>query len=108
MIRSVVRSFVVGAALLVVLALTPSLSTRAEVEEGQWLAEYYANPNLGGDVGLEETIEGPFLNETWDPGASPGVGLPENEFSVRFTTEYTFECANYDFRLSADDGARLY
>ncbi|MGF1503569.1 MAG: PA14 domain-containing protein, partial [Anaerolineae bacterium] len=65
-------------------------------------------PNLGGDVVLEETIEGPILNETWDPGASPGEGLPENEFSVRYTTEYTFEDANYDFRLTADDGARLY
>jgi len=70
-----------------------------------WKAEYFANPDLAGkpkSVRLHED-----LDFDWGYGA-PLPDLPADDFSVRWTTQQTFEAGRYTFYLASDDGVRLY
>jgi hypothetical protein len=70
-----------------------------------WKGEYWSNRTLNGPPALvrNETK----LDFTWGTGA-PYSGLPVDNFSARWTRTSTFEAATYRFRLTMDDGARLW
>ncbi|NLD74502.1 MAG: hypothetical protein GX649_17515, partial [Chloroflexi bacterium] len=78
--------------------------TPAPAPTDHWRAEYYANHQLLGIpavVARENSV-----NHTWGYGAPSGV--PEDHFSARWTRRIHFEDGQYDFRLEADDGVRLW
>jgi hypothetical protein len=73
---------------------------------GQWYGRYYDNPDLT-DPPVFTRID-PNLNFNWKSG-SPGPGIPDNYFSVRWTRNEDFRTTdNYIFTLTVDDGARVY
>jgi hypothetical protein len=69
-----------------------------------WQAEYYANPNLGGEALY--TSQAVRVDHDWGEGAPSG--LPSNSFSIRWTGYWHFEVGVYTFFAFADDGVRLW
>lgn len=65
---------------------------------------YHANKTLN-DLRLIRTD--PQVHFRWGSG-SPGVGMPVDDFSVRWSGDFTFEAGGYDFTTDTDDGRRLY
>jgi hypothetical protein len=71
---------------------------------GQFLAEYFNNPVLGGTPVLracEATI-----NHVWGTGG-PGAGLTR-DFSGRWTGTIDFQAGTYAFNANSDDGIRVW
>lgn len=69
-----------------------------------WKAEYWANPHLQGTPALVRNDRQP--GRDWGQGA-PAAGLPEDNFSIRWTRALTLEAGLYRFRVVADDGVRV-
>jgi hypothetical protein len=74
-------------------------------EASGWSAEYFDNGNVNGLPVLTRTDAAVDFN--WGSG-SPAPALPENHFSVRWTSRREFEAGSYRFRVRADDAIRLY
>jgi len=70
-----------------------------------WRGEYYANVSLSGTPALVRNDASIDFN--WG-AAAPGSGLPADGFSARWTAYAPFAAGSYTFRLTADDGARLW
>lgn len=70
----------------------------------QFVGCYHANKTLN-DLRLIRTD--PQIHFRWGSG-SPGVGMPVDDFSVRWSGDFTFEAGLYDFTTETDDGRRLY
>lgn len=70
-----------------------------------WKGEYWSNPNLSGPPALVRNDRA--LNFDWGTG-SPAWGLPADNFSARWTRQFTFEPARYRLFAQADDGVRIY
>lgn len=70
-----------------------------------WRGEYFDNRNLKGTPVLVRYDASIDFN--WKKNA-PASKLPEDNFSVRWTTKAEFEAATYRFKVSMNDGARLY
>jgi hypothetical protein len=70
-----------------------------------WHAEYYNNPDLGGQPVLVR--EDADVNFDWGSG-SPGEGVPAEQFSARWTRDLWTAAATYRFILQADDGVRFW
>ena len=75
------------------------------VAEGNWRGEYFDNRNLSGTPVLVRTDNNIDFN--WYRG-SPGGGVPNDEFSVRWTALHYFQEGDYRFIVTCDDGARLW
>ncbi|MGW8318584.1 MAG: PA14 domain-containing protein, partial [Candidatus Promineifilaceae bacterium] len=71
----------------------------------QWRSEYFANANLSGSPAVVRND--PNINFNWGMG-SPVPGLPTDNFSVRWSRSLHLEAGTYTFRISVDDGVRLY
>ncbi len=71
----------------------------------RWRAEYYPNRNLSGVPALVQDVSS--IDFDWGYGA-PAPGLPNNNFSARFTRSPSFEDGTYRFSATADDGIRLW
>ena len=76
-----------------------------------WTGEYYDDNMLGGTT---SPAKPPVMvrmdldvNFNWGSG-SPSVGLPSDEFSVRWTRDIYFNAGTYNFCVSVDDGARVW
>lgn len=69
-----------------------------------WQAQY-CNPTLKGLTVLER--EDAEINFDWAMG-TPDAVVPINRFSVRRTCDVLFEAGEYDFRISSDDGMRVF
>ena len=70
-----------------------------------WAGAYYANPDLAGrPVFLRDDERIAF---DWGSG-SPGLGIPIDNYSVRWSRKIAFEGGIYRFWALADDGVRLY
>jgi hypothetical protein len=70
-----------------------------------WRGEYYANPTLQGQpVLLAPTLDVSF---NWGVG-SPGVNIPADDFSARWTRELEMPAGTYRFSAQADDGVRFW
>ncbi|MDW8100359.1 MAG: PA14 domain-containing protein, partial [Anaerolineae bacterium] len=72
---------------------------------GQYQAEYFANRNLSGSPVLVR-CEGWPIRHDW-AGGSPGSGVPDDGFSVRWTGRARIESGIYTFIARADDGIRV-
>jgi hypothetical protein len=73
---------------------------------GEWKAEYFNNTTLAGSPVL--TRYEAAVNYNWGSG-SPQLGTVNNDrFSARWTRNANFTAGTYTFRLTADDGARLW
>ncbi len=74
-------------------------------EASGWSAEYFDNGNVNGLPVLTRTDAAVDFN--WGFG-SPAPTLPQDHFSVRWTSRREFEAGSYRFRVRADDAIQLY
>ncbi len=72
---------------------------------GIWTAQYYSNPNLAGTPARIASESTPSHN--WGAG-SPSANMLGDNFSARWTSVQTFNTGNYQIRVHADDGVRVY
>lgn len=70
-----------------------------------WRGEYYANPDLMGRPAFVRDDRA--ISFDWQSG-SPGLGVPVDNFSVRWTRRQFFETGTYLFWVVVDDGVRFY
>jgi hypothetical protein len=70
-----------------------------------WHGEYWDNPTLSGSPRLVR--DDPQLDFAWGDG-SPDPSLPADNFSVRWTRAVPFDAGTYRFRVTVDDGVRLW
>lgn len=80
-------------------------STTVAAAPGDWWGEYFDNPYLGGSPVL--TRYDSALNFGWGTGG-PGSGVPDDNFSARWTREAWFQGGTYRFKVLSDDGVRLW
>jgi uncharacterized protein YraI len=69
-----------------------------------WAAQYYSNPHLAGSPSMIRSENGPSQN--WGQGA-PFAGMPQDNFSVRWTSVQALSAGNYRIDVRADDGVRV-
>ncbi len=69
-----------------------------------WKAQYWSNRELKGTPALVRDDK--TIDFDWKDG-SPAVGLPDDNFSVRWTQKIHFNDGIYRFRAVADDGVRV-
>jgi hypothetical protein len=70
-----------------------------------WRGEYFNNMTLSGSPVFVR--DDPTINFNWGTG-SPGTGVGYNAFSVRWTGITPATPGNYRFKVTSDDGVRLY
>lgn len=81
----------------------------AIVPASHWKAEYFANTNLSGSPPLVRDEGDGSLNLNFSESSpSTDCGIPEDNFSGRYTREVPFQAGVYRFQLFGDDGIRLY
>ncbi len=76
-----------------------------------WKGEYWPNKDLIGLPSLVRNDQDPGgtlgIDMNWGTGA-PAVGLPQDNFSVRWSRQITFAPGVYRFSAQADDAIRVY
>jgi hypothetical protein len=72
---------------------------------GQYLAEYYNNIGLSGSSTFTRCE--PSIYYSWG-STGPGNGLPDDNFSARWTGNFNFNAGTYTFTATADDGIRVW
>jgi hypothetical protein len=72
---------------------------------GQFLAEYFNNTTLSGGPAFTTCV--PSVNFNWGT-AGPGNGINTDQFSARWTGNFSFSAGTYTFTATADDGIRLW
>jgi hypothetical protein len=72
---------------------------------GLWIAQYYDNASLRGEPVFTQWEASP---EHYWGADNPARGVPRDNFSVRWTGIQDLRAGSYQFKLSADDGVRLY
>jgi hypothetical protein len=80
--------------------------TTVALNPANWRGEYYNNIGLAGSPAFVRD-DGGFIDFDWGFG-SPGGGLGNESFSVRWTRGVAFEPGDYNFYVSTDDGVRLW
>lgn len=70
-----------------------------------WLGQYWSNQNLTGLPVLTRTDTD--VNFDWIV-ASPGAGVPADNWSARWTSIINFQTGVYQFTTWSDDGARVF
>jgi hypothetical protein len=78
---------------------------KVRVSYPDWKGEYWSNRDLAGDPALVRNDHD--LDFDWRSGA-PAAGLPDDDFSVRWSREVTYRSGHYRFYAWADDGIRVY
>jgi hypothetical protein len=87
-------------------AQTPALAASSGFQTTtDWRGEYYADVDLIGEPALVRRDAA--INFDWGTGA-PASSIPADSFSVRWTRTTTFEEGIYRFRMTVDDGMRLF
>jgi hypothetical protein len=71
----------------------------------QYLAEYYNNIGLSGSPTFTRCE--PSIYYSWG-SAGPGNGIPNDNFSARWTGNFNFIAGTYTFTATADDGIRVW
>ncbi len=85
---------------------TPALTPTPSVPIGRWRGEYYDNASLLGEPVLIREDENLDFNWILD---SPAPGIPNDNFSVRWTGIFDFiESGDYHFFATVDDGIKVY
>jgi beta-N-acetylglucosaminidase len=82
----------------------------ATVNEGDWLAYYYDNPNMYGTTVYKTKVEGEGLGIQQNYGTSSPVPnkVPLDNFSVKYATQAVISEGEYVFSISGDDGYKVY
>ncbi len=81
-----------------------------------WAGQFYNCIDLGVSCGNVVAQTGTFptgINVNWpgqpvDGNGTTMTSVVADNFSVRFSSTQTFQDGNYDFRITAEDGVRLY
>lgn len=90
--------------LIILLILAVGVAGPVAAQPGvTWKAEYYDNPYLIGGDKYERQESA--INFDWGLG-SP-ADLPDDNFSIRFTTDVYFQAGTYRFSALADDQVRV-
>lgn len=76
-------------------------------DPNQWYGEYFANRDLLGTPLLKRNEGTGTLDWRWGSGGV-GYGIPNDNFSARWTRTVNFPAGQYRFYVRHDDGARLY
>ena len=76
-------------------------------EYSGWKGEYFNNRNLSGDPAFIRDDAKIDFNWGWDT-MYPGVGLTEDNFSIRWTRRAQFEAGTWRFKATGSDGFRVY
>lgn len=76
-------------------------------DPNQWYGEYFANRNLEGMPLLKRNEGTGTLDRNWG-GGGVGYGIPNDNFSARWTRTVNFAAGQYRFHVRHDDGARFY
>jgi glucose/arabinose dehydrogenase len=84
---------------------TDTTYTATYVPSAPFTASYYDNMYFSGSPVL--TRQDPKIDFNWANG-SPGAGVPENLFAVRWAKSQFFGGGRYRFTTVTDDGVRLY
>jgi hypothetical protein len=72
-----------------------------------WKGEYYGNRTLSGDPAFIR--DDPKIDFDWGwETVHPGVGLTDDNFSIRWTRTMTFEAGTWRFSAEFNDGLRVY
>jgi hypothetical protein len=71
-----------------------------------WRAEYYDNQYLNGSPALIR--DDPQINFDWGSGSPAPGTINADHFSVRWTRSLNLAAGTYRFRMTVDDGARLW
>ena len=102
--ESRVRHLVIVVITALVLAgvLWPNAAVSAQ---GSWYAEYYPNRDLAGGPAITRYENS--INFDWGLGR-PGSGIPNDDFSARYTRNEWFEASTYRFSYRSDDGIRIW
>jgi hypothetical protein len=85
--------------------ITPTVIPTPTPEYRGYKGEYFASQNLSGEAVLVRDDE--EINFVWDHNA-PEAQVPADQFSVRWSKTISTDQGNYEFRVTADDGVRLY
>ncbi|MBZ0300031.1 MAG: hypothetical protein K8J31_09835, partial [Anaerolineae bacterium] len=90
--------------IIILLGLLLIVAAPIAAQEGvTWKAEYFANPYLiGGD---KYTQQESAIRFDWGLGSPRD--LPDDNFSIRFTTDVYFPAGTYRFSALADDQVRV-
>jgi|GEM_PF-2754884 len=72
---------------------------------GAWLGEYFDNDELKGVPIIVRNESA--INFNWNT-ASPGAGIPSDNFSARWRRNIDFEAGTYRFEVEVDDGIRVW
>jgi hypothetical protein len=83
----------------------PVISCPEVQESNVWQAEYYANMNLSGVP--KYTQREVRIDYDWGDESGPW-GLPDEQFSIRWTGLWDMEVGKYTFFVDSDDGVRLW
>lgn len=75
-----------------------------DIPTGKFLGSYYNGQNFDS---LVFTREDQLINFNWWQG-SPGGGVNNNNFSVRWQGKIEFTAGNWEFGCMPDDGLRIY
>nr|WP_243435920.1 PA14 domain-containing protein [Acanthopleuribacter pedis] len=81
------------------------LGQPADCTDNTFCVSYFANTELSGEPVLE-TVES-HVSHNWGYN-SPGQGVPADGFSARWEGSFDFSADTYLFRLTGDDGVRLW
>ena len=84
---------------------TIRLSWEPVTEYADWKGSYFANPDLAGLPVFEQ--DDAAIEFDWGTG-SPRLDIPDDNFSVRWTRDLSFEAGPYQFQATSDDGVRVY
>jgi len=92
-----------------VAAADTSPSCRQVVPAGHWVGEYFDNIDLSGRPAMIRNDGTGFLDFSWNNGSpSSACGVPADNFSVRWTRSVSFNGETYRFKVTSDNGFRLY
>ncbi|MDX1665392.1 MAG: PA14 domain-containing protein, partial [Candidatus Promineifilaceae bacterium] len=77
-----------------------------DAENGSWMVEYWANPDLDGLPVAVGTADELPIDVDWGYGA-PVQQIGADHFSVRWTRDIVFTPGRHRFTVRSDDGVRL-
>ncbi|MCX5910195.1 MAG: PA14 domain-containing protein, partial [Deltaproteobacteria bacterium] len=80
----------------------------AAVPENRWKGEYFNNENLTGSPSMVKDDGDGLITNDWGMGGPNACGIGTDNFSVRWTRKVDFPPGLYTFKMTVDDGGRLY
>jgi len=98
------KRLIITVAIVVTLLSNGVLAVPAAAQ-GAWYAEYFANRDLSGSPVLTRYENS--LHFEWGSGG-PGLDVPADNFSARWTRDEWFESGTYRFSYRSDDGVRIW